>query len=57
MKLGGKRFEGNEEVEEHVRHWLTAGPQTFDEHHAVLELPNRWQKCVDSRLEVSCTTL
>ena len=27
--LGGDRFVNNDEVEEHVRNWLTMRPQTF----------------------------
>ncbi|KAJ8983452.1 hypothetical protein NQ317_013327 [Molorchus minor] len=46
MRVFNPSFEGNEEVEEYVRNWLTTRPQTFDEE-GIFKLPNRWQKCVE----------
>ncbi|XP_026316211.1 histone-lysine N-methyltransferase SETMAR-like [Hyposmocoma kahamanoa] len=45
--LGGKRFKSNDDVEKHVRDWLTTRPQSFYEE-GIFKLPNRWQKCVDN---------
>ncbi|KAJ8977507.1 hypothetical protein NQ317_017125 [Molorchus minor] len=46
MRVFNPSFEGNEEVEEYVRNWLTTRPQIFDEE-GIFKLPNRWQKCVE----------